>query len=126
MKPIFGLTIRSRNHEACCQANMLTFKHIQFRKMLNFDYQINDTESPCLLPLKKFFCNKSNFMKKLNIFVEEKYDIKDVMNNDREAVSARISFIFLREPRYAGYTLASYVLCNSNPITAAIQQPMVH
>ena len=95
--------MRSSNHEACVQAEMLTFEHIRNQKMFNFAFLLRETNSPCFLPIKNYFISRSNFIKCVNKLAYEKYDIIDVFANDFDAILARISYVFLREPRYSCY-----------------------
>ena len=103
IKRILGLPIRSSNHNACIDAEMMTFEHIRNAKMFHFAFQLKHSKSPCFKRIKNFFTERSIFMKKVNKTASETYSIASVLENDRAAVNARINYVFLREPRYEGY-----------------------
>ena len=112
IKRILGLPIRSSNHSACIAAEMQTFKHIRNSKMFNFIFQLKRTNSPCFKKLKNFFLFRSNLIKNVNLTANNIYGISDVLDNDQSAIKSRVNFVFMREPRYEGYTPA-YI--ESNP-----------
>ena len=75
--------------------------------MFNFVFQLERTDSPCIKKMKNFLLFRSHLIKNVNLVANETYGIANLMSNDRDAVNARINFVFLREPRYEGYTPAS-------------------
>ena len=71
--------------------------------MFKFAFLLRDSNSPCFDPIKTFFLTRSNFVRKMGVLASEKYGINNILDNDPEAVFARIAYVYLREPRYTGY-----------------------
>ena len=116
VKRLLGLPFKSSSHEACISADLLTLEHLLSVKMLCFGYSVINSHSPCIRSLKSYFITKSNWMKKFRILTRSKYDIDNMLEGDRDAMHSRISFVYLREPRYQGYV-------SSNRVSNDIAQP---
>ena len=102
IKKMLGLPFRSSNHDACIAANLLTFDHFRNMKIFNFGFQIKNSRSLSLQPIKGYLLRSSMFMKNLNIISETCYGISYLLDNDRDAIASRINYVFMREPRFQG------------------------
>ena len=69
---------------------------------------------------KSYFLSKSNWMKKFRILTKRKYDIDNMLEGDRDAMHSRISFVYMREPRYQGYVPSNLII---NSVSNDIAQP---
>ena len=107
IKRLIGVSFRSSNHEACISAGMHTLDHIMNFKMFNFGLLIKNSKSPCLKPIQKFLLTKSRIINKMILIGKEKYGVNNILEFDKATISARISFVFNREPRYQGHITTS-------------------
>ena len=103
VKRLQNLPFRSSSHEACISAGLFTLEHIINVKKLSFGMLLRNTNSPCIRPIKNYLLNSSNWMKSLRILGNDSYNIPDILWCDRAAVHSRMSYLFMREPRYQGY-----------------------
>lgn len=97
IKKIIGVTTRSSNHVACNHVNMPTFKHLLNRKLLGFMFFLKKCSSPCFSKFKYQFMNHSLFVKEFNIIFYREYNLINILDNDKDALLARISFVQSRE-----------------------------
>ena len=102
VKKILGLPWSTRNHVACHELKLPTFKHLINKKIINFSFSLLKNNSQCILPIKYFLLNKSTLIGKVRSIFREVYGIQDLFNNDIEAIFARMNFIQSRELRNNG------------------------
>ena len=99
---MLGIPFRSSNHEACLSADMLTFDHLRHNKMFNFGYLLKNSKSESLRPIKGYLLRHSLFVNNMNKIGEQVYGVSNILDNDKQAIQARISYVFTREPRFIG------------------------
>ena len=102
VKKMLGIPFRSSNHEACLSADMLTFDHLRHNKIFNFGYLLKNSRSESLRPIKGYLLRHSLFVNNMNKIGEQVYGVSNILDNDKQAIQARISYVFTREPRFIG------------------------
>ena len=98
LKKILGLPKFYSNHVACSALDAYTFKHFINMKILRFAFWLKDCQSLCFYSLKHYFFSSSSFIDRFNQTWQEVYEVGDVLNNDVQAILARIKFVQDREP----------------------------
>ena len=97
IKRMLGLPKRFSNHFACNFLVILTFEHflgnIYFR-YLSWPFKCN---SLCFNPFKLYFIRHSTYAQYIYDRFLTKYDISDLLRQDKDAVLARLFFIQHRE-----------------------------
>ena len=97
-KKIVGCTKYFSNHLVCNFLSTMTFEHFINVKCFKFFRRLCINNSSCFNRVQPYFKRHSNFRIFLeNIFLN-KYDVRDILENDFDAILARVSFIQNREP----------------------------
>ena len=99
IKKIIGVSYHESNHYACELTNLHTFENYINKTRISFLYRI--LKSPCKAIKSNFTFFKffSNLAINVNKLLNTKYQITDLMENDRDAVMARIKFVQNHEPQ---------------------------
>ena len=99
IKRILKMGKRASSHYACNLLNMLTFDHLINKRQFKFFFTVFKNRSPCLRlilnPLRYSF-----FSRAINRVATNVYSINDLLNNDFQAVCARIEYVQCGEPIY--------------------------
>ena len=98
LKKILCLPKFYSNHVACSALDAYTFKHFINMKILRFAFWLKNCQSLCFYSLKHYFFCSSSFIDSFNQTWQEVYEVGDVLNNDVQAILARIKFVQDREP----------------------------
>ena len=97
IKRMLGLPKRFSNHFACNFLGILTFEHflgnIYFR-YLSWPFKCN---SLCFNPFKLYFIRHSTYAQYIYDRFLTKYDVSDLLRQDKDSVLARLFFIQHRE-----------------------------
>ena len=93
IKKLIGVSYHESNHYACQQAHLLTFEHFLNSLKIQFMFRLN--MSPCLFIEKamKYLRVSSVFFKEVAEVSANKYQIDDLLENDRQAVVSRVSYV---------------------------------
>ena len=93
IKKMLGVSFREHNHPSCNEMQLPLFKHFHFKKMISFYFNLINSPSPCIVPLKGYLKTSSLFTNYVNLKFREVYDIQNILENDIDAIFSRISFI---------------------------------
>ena len=99
IKRVLKISKRSSSHWACNFLNMPTFIHLANRRLFKFFYNIFYDRSPCIHRLLNFL-RYSPFAKCTNAIARDTYQIDDILDNDFQAICARIEFVQCGESIY--------------------------
>lgn len=93
IKKILGLSSHESNHFACQEAQLLTFKHLLNKMKVMTVFRL--FQSPCNYIAKNlpFLRISSVFCTEIRDLFHKEYGIEDVLDNDRDAVNARIVYV---------------------------------
>lgn len=96
IKKIFQVSTRESNHDICNFAGAMTFKHlinfIQIRTIVRL------YSSPCLFLMKNLYVFKCMFfIQKVRRIFEMEYGVGGLIDNDMDAIKARILYVQARE-----------------------------
>ena len=97
MKKILGLPKFYSNHVACSALDAYTFKHFINMNILRFAFWSKKLSEFMFLFFEACFFS-SSFIDHFNQTWQEVYEVSDVLNNDMQAILARIKFVQDREP----------------------------
>ena len=93
LKKILGLSYHESNHYACEQAQIFTFEHLLFWIKVNFWLRLQKSTCNFINKTKNFLCVSSVLIGELSSSASIKYDISDLLDNDRDAILSRIWYI---------------------------------
>ena len=99
IKKMCGLRNWDSNHDACENLGLQIFRHLLATRLFSFYMNISSTPSPCISHLKYYFKCGSYMYDWVKKLFADVYQIKDVNNNDRSAIFARINYIQRNEAR---------------------------
>ena len=99
LKRLMGLPPWYGNHDICERVGVLTFKHGVNYEIFKFASHMINTESPCVKPFKLFLNSRSVFISSCLNIGRVMYQIPNVLENDFDAVLARIYRVQNSEPR---------------------------
>ena len=99
IKKVMHVPPWENNHDICERAGVLLFKHLINKKIISFVFNIIKSKSPCMTHLKLYIRYYSKLKDGIRKTFRELYDIEDVLDNDLDAVIARINFVQSREVR---------------------------
>ena len=93
IKKILGLSTHESNHYACQEARLLTFKHLLNKMKVLTVFRL--FLSPCNYIAKNwsFFGISSCFCTEIAELFREEYSIGNVLDDDIDAVEARILYV---------------------------------
>ena len=93
IKKLIGVSYHESNHYACQEAQLLTFEHYLNNNRIQFMFKLQ--LSPCLFIEKtmKYLLISSVFFREIFRLSFDKYQIDDLLVNDRQAVASRICFV---------------------------------
>ena len=98
IKKMLGLPWRFSNHIACEVAGLPIFNHFINKRILCFLFNMIQTTSPCILPLRDYFMYDSHLVKSLSLIFNESYSVNNILNNNQLALKSRIDFVQRHEP----------------------------
>ena len=92
IKKILGLSSHESNHYACQEARLFTFMHLLNKMKIISVLRL--FQSPCSYIAKNlsFFRISSIFCNKTKELFYKEYGIKDIFDNDKDAIISRIMF----------------------------------
>ena len=93
LKTMLNVPKSASNRFVCAALNVQTLEHLLNRHLISFAFQIHQSNSHCVTPLKYFLLHKSEFIDHVKEKFRYKYGIVDIFNNDLQAVYCRINYI---------------------------------
>ena len=93
IKKMLGQSSREHNHPACNEMRLPLFKHFHYKKMVSFYFNLINSPSPCIMPLKSYLKTSSLFNSYVYSKFSEIYDIQNLLDNDIDAIFSRITFV---------------------------------
>ena len=97
LKKIAGMTPWHSSHEACFLVGVYTFDHFLSIRILSLLFRIINSESNCLANLKYYFKLNSFLHRNVKEHFLMTYGVENVIDNDFEAIKARVGFVYARE-----------------------------
>jgi len=98
LKRLLGLPKFYSNHYTCSILAKFTFTHMMNHKMLKFLFWCSESSSPCFIMHKIYFLKFSKYFKFISNNFWKEYEIINLLDNDLDAVHARIKFVQNHEP----------------------------
>ena len=98
LKRLLGLPKRFSNHYACSQLDKFTLPHLMNFTLLRYYFWLTRCSSPCVLVFKSYFLNHSRISVLIHKQFLEIYNVRNVLDNDIDALKSRIMFVQSREP----------------------------
>ena len=102
IKKIIQVSYHESNHYACQEAHLFTFEHLVNKIKISTAYRLS--KNPC-----EFFVKVKDFMKFSSVLytdvhelLQRKYGVDSLIDNDYEALIARIGFIQNHEEQMRG------------------------
>ena len=99
IKKIIGVSYHESNHYVCEVTGLHTFENFINKTRIFFLHRILTTPCRAITKNYRFFQFYSSFAKDVNIMLKFKYQIDDLLENDRDAIKARIQYIQNHEPQ---------------------------
>ena len=95
---MLDLPKRFSNHFACNFLGILTFEHFLSNMYFRYLSSLFNCNSPCFNPFKLYFIRHSSYAQYIYDRFLTKYDISDLLRQDKDAVLASLFFVQHREP----------------------------
>ena len=102
IKKLIGVSYHESNHYACQQAQTLTFEHFLNSLKMQFMLRLNSSPCPFIEKILKYLSVSSVFFREVIDVSADKYQIDDLIENDRQAVVSRVSFVQNHESQMRG------------------------
>ena len=99
VKRICHLNVWDSNHLACELVGVPVFKHLHASRIFEFYLSLLNSRTPVYSFMKYYFRFSSNIGFNVKQMFKYRYDIVNLLENDRLAVHSRIKFIERTEPR---------------------------
>ena len=99
VKRICHLNVWDSNHVACELAGVPVFKHLQASRLYDFYLSLLNLSTPAYSFMKYYFRHSSHIGFMVKKMFRLRYDILDLLENERLAVHSRILFVERNEPR---------------------------
>ena len=101
-KKLLFLSPHESNHYACQEAQLLTFEHFLNKLKIQFMFRLN--MSPCLFieKIMNYLLFSSVFFNEVEKLANNKYQIDNLLDNDRQAVISRVAFVQNHETQMRG------------------------
>ena len=93
LKKVLNLPKRFSNHIVCMNLGVLVFKHFLNFNVFKFMNWLSRCVSPCFETHKMYFMKSSLFRKCIDRISSENYGIRNILDNDFEAVVARLYYV---------------------------------
>ena len=102
IKKVLGLSYNESSHYACQEAELYTFENLVNK--IKIMYVLRLMLSPCdfLGKINSFLSVSSVLYNEVYDILQSKYNIQSLVENDKAAIMARISFVQNREPQSRG------------------------
>ena len=99
VKRVCHLNVWDSNHLACELVGVPVFKHLQASRLYEFYISLLNSCTPVYSVLKYYFKYSSNIGFNVKKMFRDRYDVFNLLENDRLAVHSRIKFVERNEPR---------------------------
>ena len=93
IKKILGLSYHESNHYACQEAQLFTFEHLLNKIKIFFVYRITKYPCPFLEKTGNFLELSSVLFDEIHEILSDKYQIENLLENDKDAVISRIAYV---------------------------------
>ena len=93
VKKLLDLSTHESNHYACQEAQLLTFQHFVNKCKISTAYRLFSRPCAYILQVYDFLSVSSVFLKHVNDLLLNVYEIDSLLDNDKDAIFARICFI---------------------------------
>ena len=98
LKRLIGFPKYFSNHYTCNALNMLTFQHLMNYRLFRYYKWLSETKSPCFIAHKCALVHFSVLSQKVRRIFSSSYGVCNLLENDTDAIAARIGYVQLREP----------------------------
>ena len=99
IKRVVKMNVWESNHVACEKLGINIFKHLLSIRLIKYYFSIINARSKALNNIKYYMMLNSNFYMNLRKRFSDMYDIDCIVDNDKNALMARINFTERHEPR---------------------------
>ena len=99
VKRIARLNVWDSNHAACELVGVPVFKHLQASRLYEFYLSLLNLSTPAHSLLKYYFRCSSNIGFMVKKMFRLRYDVLNLLENEKIAVHSRIGFVERNEPR---------------------------
>ena len=93
IKKLLNLSYHESNHFACQEADMLIFDHLINKNKLMSVYRLLMNPPNIIEKIKTYLYITSVYVNRIFELFKSKYEINDIMDNDCEALIARIQYV---------------------------------
>ena len=99
VKRVCHLNVWDSNHRACELVGVPVFKHLQAARLYEFYLTLLDSCTPIYSLLKYYFRFSSHIGFNIKRMFRLRYDVFNLLENDRHGIHSRIQFVERNEPR---------------------------
>ena len=93
IKKIIKVSYHESNHYACQEAHLFTFEHLVNKIKISTAYRLITNPCDFFIKVKDFMKFSSALFRDVHELLQEKYGVDSLIDNDCEALIARITFI---------------------------------
>ena len=98
IKKVAGGNVWDSNYEVCETASIPIFKRLFAKRLVNFLFRVNRSESPCVLPSRYYLRYMSAIFKSIAHFFMHEYELYNLFERPFCATLARIDYVQRKEP----------------------------
>ena len=102
IKKILGVSYHESNHYVCQEAGVYTFQNLINSNKIRFMFRLYLKPCNFIKKLWNYLSASSEFFNEVNEIAIKKYGIKDLLENDIDAVQSRIQFVQNHETQMRG------------------------
>ena len=93
IKKLLNLSTHESNHYACQEAQTLTFENMINNLKLQFMIRMSTSQCCYIKKVDNFLYVSSVLFEEMRELASRKYNIEDLLDNDRDAIRSRIAFV---------------------------------
>ena len=97
IKKLLDISSHESNHYACQEAQLFTFQHFINKCKIMTAFRILSRPCNYFFKIIEFLSISSVFLREMYVLLQDFYGLDSILNNDKDAVIARIEFIQNRE-----------------------------
>jgi len=99
VKKVASLNVWDSNHDACERVGVDTMPHLIAKRLLSFYTSLRYSRCRMVNVLRYHLLYLSNLRQTIHMLFRDSYGVYDVSFNDYDALTARVDFIQMNEPR---------------------------
>ena len=102
IKKIINVSYHESNHYACQEAHLFTFEHLVNKSKIATAFRLMKNPCEFFMKTKDFMLFSSVLYKNVSELLQQKYGVDSLIDNDYEALIARIVFVQNHEQQMRG------------------------